>query len=85
MEEYDTLHGIRGEIIYQENRQNKNNSYNKNRTDDRSAYFNETYDRMSDEKKRILAMKKIHTEAKKHAKHKDMGMGEKRTNNDTIY
>ena len=50
IEEYDTRHGVRKVGVSQDNRQNINNSYNTNRTDNRAAYYNETYDRMKEEK-----------------------------------
>ena len=52
IEKYDTRKGVRGIGVSQDNRQNINNSYNKDRTDDRARYFNETYNRMKDEEKK---------------------------------
>lgn len=53
IEEYDTRHGARGVGgPSQDNRQNINNSYNTDRTDDRAAYFNKTYNSMKEEKER---------------------------------
>lgn len=56
IEEYDTRHGVRGiGGPSQDNRQNINNSYDTNRTDDRAMCFNETYNRMKEEKSKMNA------------------------------
>lgn len=46
------VRGGRGIGVSQDNRQNINNSYNKDRTDDKAQYFNKTYNRMKDEEKK---------------------------------
>ena len=46
IEDKDTLKGIRGEPVSPNNRGNKNNSFDKNRTDPNGLRYKEEYDKL---------------------------------------